>query len=188
MEVKENNFKKLFKRFGALSIVCVIAVVIAVTIAVCVPRGAQEVSTTRFECGLPMNGASLQTEYDENLPQHYPKQKRFQMHMGVDIVSLSNDLNVFAIFDGTVSNVEIDGDRGNSITITHADGFESVYSSLADDITLKVGDKVKKGQKIGNASDSDQLEEDLGEHLHLEILKDGNFVDPNLYLYLSENK
>lgn len=188
MEVKENRFKKLFKRFGALSIACAIAVVVAVTVALCLPKDVQSVSAGRFECGLPMNNASLQTEYDENLPQHYPLQHRYQMHMGVDIVSDSNDMSVLAICDGTVKEIELDGTEGNSVVISHGNGFESVYSSLGDNITLKVGDKVKQGQKIGEASDSHTVESEIGKHLHLEILKDGENVDPNLYLNFPNNK
>jgi stage II sporulation protein Q len=66
---------------------------------------------------------------------------------------------------------------GNLIEITHANEVVSVYQSLS---TVKVakGDEVKKGQVIAQAG-RNELEKDQGFHLHFELRKDGEPVNPS---------
>ena len=94
---------------------------------------------------------------------------------------------VFSIYDGIVDSVESNSLDGCVVTISHSDGFVSVYSSLNEDVKVSEGDSVKKGQQIGNASNSATNESKDGAHLHFVLMKDGVEVDPNNYLDL-QNK
>ncbi len=67
------------------------------------------------------------------------------------------------------------------MTIEHSDGFTSVYK-LIDGVSLKVGDKVLKGDIIGKVSDTALEEIADGPHLHLELYKDGVKVNPLDYI------
>ena len=80
---------------------------------------------------------------------------------------------------GTVKNVNDDALLGHVVTIEHADGVETVYQALTD-VQVEVGDKVKQGDKIGNAGRS-LLNEEAGIHTHFEIRKDGIPVNPLEY-------
>lgn len=105
----------------------------------------------------------------------------WRIHAGVDIKGDAGG-DVKAIADGTVKSVETDSMMGNTVRIEHAGGIVSIYANLADGLTLKAGDTVKSGDvvgKIGQSALAECLEEP---HLHLEVTKNGENIDP-LSLY-----
>ena len=104
----------------------------------------------------------------------------WSVHNGVDFLA-EEGTDVVAICDGTVTSVRNEYGMGNIVEITHADGLVSTYFSLGDEIDVEEGDKVKKGDKIGSVSTSAAYECAEGAHLHLEMKKDGKFVNPANY-------
>ncbi len=101
----------------------------------------------------------------------------WRIHAGVDIKA-DMGTEVRAITDGTVQSVETDSMLGNTVRIEHQDGITSIYANLADGITLKVGDAVKGGDVIGKVGQSALCECLEEPHLHLEVLKNGENIDP----------
>lgn len=103
------------------------------------------------------------------------------MHNGVDYVAPKNT-EVLAISDGTVRKVKNDFEEGKGygryIIIDHADGFSSLYAQL-NGYKVKEGEKVKKGDVIGLVGSSGIS---TGPHLHLEIKKDGHYVNPQKFI------
>ena len=86
---------------------------------------------------------------------------------------------VLAILDGEVTSVEEDDILGRTIQIKHENDIISSYQSLSE-VSVKVGDKVKQGDILGNSGKSN-LEKDLGNHLYFElVIKDMN-VNPEEY-------
>lgn len=77
---------------------------------------------------------------------------------------------------------------GNYVIVDHGSGFYSVYGHLAKGLKVKRGDKVSKGQQLGNMGNSGYS---FGNHLHFELRKGANdrshVVNPMDYLML-ENK
>jgi hypothetical protein len=76
---------------------------------------------------------------------------------------------------------------GRQIWIDHKNGVMSSYNHLSSlSPTLKLGSKVKKGEKIGNIGNSGLLPEAKGTqekiHLHLEIWIDGEFLGNDMSL------
>lgn len=96
-------------------------------------------------------------------------------------VSYSNGqaFDVVAILSGTVKEVKTDETVGNSITIEHENGITSVYQSITD-VTLKQGDAVSQGDKIGTSSTS-LISSDLDNHLYFELIINGKCVNPENY-------
>ncbi len=184
MEIKKDaKFKKLFKRFGALSLACVLCIAIALTLALCLPKEkVEEVGTTPISFELPMKNAVITKDFADDRLQYNDSLERWEIHLAVDLISENDE--VMAICDGIVDVVNDNSLEGNFIEITHENGFKSVYSSLDDGINLKKGDKVEKGQVIGKTSNSAGNEVVSGGHLHFTLFKDGLEVDPNLYLDL----
>ena len=142
-------------------------------------------STSPIAFVLPVDGperikgySSTELFYNETLGQG-------ESHKGVDIVS--DNLKVYAVLSGVVTNVVNNYENGTTITIAHDDGFVSVYSSLDADVLDCVDDKVTKGQQIAKMSASSANEQSQGNHLHFELFKNGEKVDPTNYLTL-ENK
>ena len=91
--------------------------------------------------------------------------------------------SVMACLDGTVENI-ITEDRldGTSVTISHANGIKTVYTFIEAKSGLKKGDKVKKGDVIGTVAEANGSEYLIGPHLHFEVFKNGEWVDPTDYL------
>jgi murein DD-endopeptidase MepM/ murein hydrolase activator NlpD len=95
-------------------------------------------------------------------------------HPALDISSRSGT-PVYAIADGVVLSVREDDDRfGIHILLEHGEGYTSFYAHLGA-ATVKVGESVMKGQKIGIVG---QTGLSTGPHLHFEIREDGIPANP----------
>lgn len=67
---------------------------------------------------------------------------------------------------------------GGMIKIRHDDGTESVYAHLSSS-RVHEGTEVKTGQVIGRVGDTGKAK---GEHLHFELIIDGEHVNPLQYM------
>ncbi len=100
-------------------------------------------------------------------------------HEGIDIKSkLGND--VYAIQNGSVDSVYEDALYGQTVIINHENNITSVYCNLANELEVKEGDKVNKGEKIGEVGNTAIVEIGDEPHIHLEILKDGIKINPDI--------
>lgn len=106
-----------------------------------------------------------------------PFSKRWKFHTGIDIAADRGDW-VLAPAPGTVVKAQYAGGYGNLLEIDHGN---EVHSRLAHNSTLhvSVGDTVKAGQKVATVGSTGHS---TGPHCHLEILIDGEQVDPLLLL------
>ncbi|KRE48601.1 M23 family metallopeptidase [Paenibacillus sp. Soil522] len=102
----------------------------------------------------------------------------FSPHMGIDFVDPSGKtFDVLAALSGKVTYVKTEPTNGNVIEITHAGGLVTVYQSVTD-VAVAVGDEVRQGTVIAKAGRND-LERDLGIHLHYETRSNGKPVNPS---------
>jgi murein DD-endopeptidase MepM/ murein hydrolase activator NlpD len=81
---------------------------------------------------------------------------------------------VYAAGDGVVTQVGVDLEHGNYLLLDHGDGYESFYSHLLR-ITVEKDWLVAEGQKIGEMGGTGKA---TGPHLHFEIRKDGECLNP----------
>ena len=102
-------------------------------------------------------------------------------HPGIDIKADRTTI-VKSVADGTVKYIKNDPRYGLTVTIEHADGYTSVYSSLLTAEFVKEGEKVTQGQTIGTVGNSAVFEVAEDNHLHFELLKDGSNINPEIYL------
>ena len=125
--------------------------------------------------GQVVAGWSLEVlAYDETMGD-------WRTHSGIDI-SAPVGTEVMAVAGGTVASVEQDDLMGTTVTITHAGGLESVYANLAEVPAVEVGDQVDVGDVIGATGTTAAAESARAPHLHLEMWKEGESVDPLDYL------
>ena len=68
---------------------------------------------------------------------------------------------------------------GNCVKIDHGNGYCTLYAHMLKGLSVKNGDSVKKGQKLGYMSDSGNA---YGGHLHFEVWKNGTRINPTEYL------
>ena len=101
----------------------------------------------------------------------------WRTHRGIDIEAALGS-KVCAITDGTVKEVRQDDLMGTTVVVEHADGYESVYSNLQAKPSVSAGQKVACGEVIGAVGESALGEWGVVSHLHLEVLKDGQAIDP----------
>lgn len=98
---------------------------------------------------------------------------------GVDY-GKDTEFEVISILEGTVVNVKEDDSLKGTVEIKHENGFISVYQSLKD-IKVKKDQVISQGQVLGTAT-TNELDKDLGNHLHFELIVSGQNVNPEIYL------
>lgn len=113
----------------------------------------------------------------------------YLQNSGTDFIS-ANTFDVVAVLDGSVTDIKEDETLGKVVEIKHNNGYVSIYQSLSE-VSVKKGDIITQGQVIGK-SGTNELDKDIGNHLHFELYVNGQVVDPTLYLNkeleTSENK
>jgi len=102
-------------------------------------------------------------------------------HLGIDIAMQKTDV-VKAVADGKVKSIKNDPRYGLTVVIEHQNGFESIYSSLLTAEFITVGEEIKQGSTIATVGNTATFEIADTTHLHFEIKKDGQNVDPNIYI------
>ena len=103
------------------------------------------------------------------------------VHQGIDIKADRTTV-VKAAEAGTVVAIKNDPRYGLTVIIEHEDGYKTIYSNLLTTEFVVEDEKVEKGQSIGTVGNSAAFEIADEPHLHFEMLKDGEYVNPNLYL------
>lgn len=103
----------------------------------------------------------------------------YMPNTGIDYAS-SDVFDVMTIYDGTVIDVGEDELLGKIVKIRHNGELISVYQGI-DNVEVAKGDMVYTGSKIATSGKS-KINKDLGESLHLEIYKDGNYINPELII------
>lgn len=98
---------------------------------------------------------------------------------GVDY-GKDTEFEVISILEGTVVSVKEDDSLKGTVEIKHENGFISVYQSLKD-IKVKKDQVISQGQVLGTAT-TNELDKDLGNHLHFELIVSGQNVNPEIYL------
>ncbi|MEA4824842.1 MAG: M23 family metallopeptidase [Clostridiaceae bacterium] len=101
----------------------------------------------------------------------------WRTHNGVDFACTNGD-KVFAVADGTIQDIYTDEYYGTSVLLNHGGGLQSIYTGLAADPAVTIGETVTAGDIIGTVDSSVLFESALPAHLHLEMLQDGVRIDP----------
>ncbi|MFS8641428.1 MAG: M23 family metallopeptidase [Symbiobacteriaceae bacterium] len=100
----------------------------------------------------------------------------WRWHPGVDL-SAGQGTTVMAAGDGRVVSVRQDQERGLTVIIEHEGDYRTVYASLAR-AQVEAGETVRRGQAIGRAGESARVETEHGVHVHFEIWRGDEAVDP----------
>lgn len=102
-------------------------------------------------------------------------------HNGIDIKADKTTV-VKSSAEGTVKSIKNDPRYGLTVVIEHVNGFTSVYSNLLTAEFVVEGEQVKQSQTIGTVGNTATFEISDEAHLHFEIAKDGEALNPELYL------
>ena len=99
-----------------------------------------------------------------------------RMHKGLDFVS-DPDSPIVATADGVVRHTGWVNGYGQAVLIDHGLGYSTLYAHTTG-IKVKAGDAVKRGQQIAFMGTTGRS---TGTHLHYEVWKDGQPVNPRHY-------
>lgn len=102
-------------------------------------------------------------------------------HYGVDIKADKTSV-VKAAASGTVTAIKNDPRYGLTVIIAHDSGYKTVYSNLLTAEFVVKDEKVEKGQSIGTVGNSSSFENSDEYHLHFELLKNNEYLDPAIYI------
>ena len=124
----------------------------------------------------PVAGKAV-AEYSMDSLSYNQTTRDWRVHDGVDFAAEAGT-TVSAAADGTVYTVYEDETMGMTVVIKHDGGYTTKYASLGDEISVKAGDNVTAGQKIGTVGATALLENAIGDHLHFAVSCGDITVDP----------
>lgn len=128
---------------------------------------------------LPFDKAVISKGYTDSSLVYDATTKTWCTHQGIDF-SCTEGQEIKAVDDGKIVKVESSMMNGTVVYLKVSETLTVVYKGLASDVSVKEGDTVKKGAKIGKAT-SFLTEKADGVHLHLELMKSDKIIDPTEY-------
>ena len=141
---------------------------------------AKEPPKKELEFNYPVDGDIVKDYARESLVFSETLQE-WTVHNGIDIKAERTTV-VKAAENGNVVAIKNDPRYGLTIIVEHEDGFKTIYANLLTTEFVEVGEEVKKGQSLGTVGNSAAFEIADEAHLHFEMMKDNEYVDPKLYL------
>ena len=105
----------------------------------------------------------------------------YAVHGGVDYLGQEGGA-VRAVESGTVTRVWDDALMGRCVEISHRGGYFSLYASLGEEEMVQADEAVSRGQIIGTMGTSAAQECGEGPHLHFELRRLREALDPQKYL------
>lgn len=181
-----NKFLKTISKYkvyllSALAVLLV-ALVLIVSLASSGNKTPSEpVNTGSVEFVLPVSNATIYKSYNAEELQYNKTLNCWEIHKALDLVANAGE-QVLACYDGEVSDIYTNYLEGTTIKIKHSNGITSVYSGLSSETKVNIGDKVLVNQNIGTVGTAIGNETDDGSHVHFELIKDGEKVDPLNYI------
>jgi murein DD-endopeptidase MepM/ murein hydrolase activator NlpD len=131
-----------------------------------------------FPAGRPITTGWLSSNYGVRSD---PFTGKPEFHKGVDLAGKEGS-DIIAVAAGVVTWADKRYGYGNLVEINHGNGYVTRYGH-AKELLVKVGETVKKGQKIAYMGNTGRS---TGPHVHFEVWVDGHTVDPAKYLQASK--
>lgn len=108
----------------------------------------------------------------------HPIYRVARMHTGLDFTAPIGT-EIYATGDGVVKSPDGGSGYGLHIVIDHGFGYQTLYAHMSR-MAVRPGIKVKRGQIIGYVGNTGVSS---GPHLHYEVIKNGQKVNPAYYFY-----
>lgn len=124
----------------------------------------------RMAWPVPSNYTRISSYYGMRV---HPIFKTKKLHTGIDIPAPTGTA-IMAASDGTVIYSDWLGGYGKAVMLDHGGGIVTLYAHNSA-LTVKVGQKVKRGDTIAKAGSTGNS---TGPHLHFEVRKNGAYQDP----------
>lgn len=129
---------------------------------------------------MPVEGEIIK-EFSKDTLVYSETLKEWITHLGIDIKAEKTSV-VKASEEGTVKSIKNDPRYGLTVVVEHENDYKTVYANLLTAEFVSEGEEIKQGQTIGTVGNTAVFESADEPHLHFEILKDGEYVNPNSYI------
>lgn len=101
------------------------------------------------------------------------------------IMSSPVDQEVRAMANSKVVAIENSSETGTTVTMDMGNGYQAVYGQLKD-VALEAEQIVEEGAVIGTIAEPTKYYSTEGTNLYLKMTKDGEAIDPMMYLPTNE--
>ena len=128
----------------------------------------------------PVSGETI-SSYAMDVLSYNQTTRDWRTHNGIDIAAQSGT-DVCAAADGTVYTVYEDESMGTTVVIRHEGGYVTTYASLHPEVVVEEGQTVSAGEVIGAVGNTSLSEAGQGAHLHFAVSRNGENIDPEVYL------
>ena len=135
----------------------------------------------------PIPDGAVLVKCSLSVPVYSLTMNDYRVHTGIDITA-ENASAVLCCADGTVTSVFDDPMMGMTVVVTHAEGVESVYKNLSEELSegITAGKTLAAGDVIGAVGDTALVECEEESHLHFELKLNGENVDPLEYITIAD--
>ncbi|HON64239.1 MAG TPA: M23 family metallopeptidase [Bacilli bacterium] len=101
----------------------------------------------------------------------------YRISVGTSFARIDNQpFDVKSAFSGTVIEVRESPLYGNYCIIEHTDNIKTHYYGLSE-VTVKAGDTVKQGDKIG-VSGTTEIDQEAGNHVYFKVVRGSKNINP----------
>jgi len=123
---------------------------------------------------LPVDNPRITSGFGDRI---HPVKEREIFHTGIDIAA-AHGKKAYSARDGRVNFVGVIPGYGNVVTVIHSNRYKTLYAHLSEQL-VRPNQFVEQGQPIGRVGATGYA---TGPHLHFEIRRSGNPVNPLEYL------
>lgn len=127
----------------------------------------------------PVEGGEALNAYSAGAPVYSETMKDWRIHAGLDLSAQSGEM-VAACGNGMVLSTYTDPMLGTVVVIQHGE-YDFSYCGLGENFQVAEGDIVTQGQAVGTVAAVPGESADAP-HLHLEVQRDGVYLDPEAVL------
>jgi len=130
----------------------------------------------------PVEGKLLKNHDSETLV-YSVTMNDYRVHLGIDVEAPVGSA-VYSVADGKIKSVYQDYMMGTCIEIEHKNGIVSCYKNLGEILPegIKEGATVTSGQLIAGVGETAIIEQCDEAHLHFEMKKNDEYVNPLDYI------
>ena len=123
---------------------------------------------------------TLLMDYSMNSTVYFETLDQYKYNPAL-IISSEVGTKVIASAKGIVSSITVEDETGTTLTLNLGNNYELVYGQLKE-VAVQEGDVVEAGAVLGYVSEPTKYYCEEGSNLYFEMKKDGEPVDPFLYL------
>lgn len=127
----------------------------------------------------PVQGNIL-LDYSMDETIYFPTLDQYRMNPAISVQAPVGN-PVQASVSGVVYKISEDAKTGTTVTMELGNGYQAIYGQLSD-LTVYEGEVVKKGTVIGFINEPTKYYSKEGSNLYFAMKKDGNPIDPIIYL------